>query len=65
VRLHLLVDGKDGRLSAERIKQAVPEWEEAGIWFCGPAGFGLALRKDLLASGLSPDAFHQELFQLR
>ena len=65
VRLHLLVDRKDGRLSAERIKQAVPEWEEAGIWFCGPAGFGGALRKDLLASGLSPDAFHQELFQLR
>ena len=65
VRLHLLVDRKDGMLSAERIKQAVPEWEEAGIWFCGPAGFGRALRKDFLASGLDPAAFHQELFHLR
>ena len=65
VRLHLLVDGKDGKLSAERIKKAVPEWEEAGIWFCGPAGFGNALRKDFLASGLAPVSFHQELFHLR
>lgn len=65
VCLHLLVDDKDGRLNGERIRAAVPEWQSASIWFCGPAGFGQSLRKDFLAHGLLPDRFHQELFQMR
>jgi predicted ferric reductase len=65
VRLHLLVDAVDGRLSAERICAAVPDWRSADVWFCGPAGFGHALRRDLLAKGLNGADFHQELFNLR
>lgn len=65
VRLHLLVDGKEGRLNGERIRAAVPEWQSASIWFCGPPGFGRALRDDFLAHGLPPEHFHQELFQMR
>ncbi|MBS0309082.1 MAG: ferric reductase-like transmembrane domain-containing protein [Proteobacteria bacterium] len=65
VRLHLLVDGKDGRLNGERIRAAVPEWQSASIWFCGPPGFGQALRKDFLAHDLPTGRFHQELFQMR
>ena len=65
VRLHVLVATKDGRLNAERICQAVPEWQSADLWFCGPAGFGQALREDFTAKGLSPDDFHQELFDMR
>ncbi|MDD2699831.1 MAG: ferric reductase-like transmembrane domain-containing protein [Sideroxydans sp.] len=65
VRLHLLVDNKDGRLNGERIRAAVPEWRSASIWFCGPPGFGQTLRKDFLAHGLPPEHFHQELFQMR
>lgn len=65
VRLHLLVDSKDGRLNGERIRAAVPEWQSASIWFCGPPGFGQALREDFLAHGLPPERFHQELFQMR
>ena len=65
VRLHLLVDGKDGRLNGERIRAAVPEWRSASIRFCGPPGFGQALREDFLAHGLPPGHFHQELFQMR
>lgn len=65
VRLHLLVDGKDGRLNGERIRAAVPEWQSASIWFCGPPGFGQALREDFRAHGLPPGHFHQELFQMR
>lgn len=65
VRLHLLVDGKDGRLNGERIRAAVPEWQSASIWFCGPPGFGQALRDDFRAHGLPPGHFHQELFQMR
>ena len=65
VQLHLLVDAKDGLLSGERLRSAVPDWREASIWFCGPVGLGRALRQDLKAHGLNPRNFHQELFQMR
>ena len=65
VRLHVLVDGRDGLLSGERLRAAVPGWREASVWFCGPATFGQALRADLLAQGLPAAAFHQELFEMR
>lgn len=64
-RLHVMVDAVDGRLDAERLCAAVPEWRTADVWFCGPAGFGQALRHDLLARGLPRQDFHQELFNLR
>jgi predicted ferric reductase len=66
IRLHVLIDARDGRLSGERIRTAVPEWRDASIWFCGPAGFGAALRRDFSAQGLPvEDRFHQELFAMR
>ena len=65
VQLHLLVSGKDGRLSAQRVRHLVPEWESASVWFCGPPAFGQALRKDFVAHGLPAGRFHQELFQMR
>jgi predicted ferric reductase len=64
-RLHVLVAAKDGRLDVARICEAVPQWAQADIWFCGPAGFGQALREGFTAKGLSPDDFHQELFDMR
>ncbi len=65
VRLHVLVDARDGRLSADGIRAAVPQWPNASLWFCGPPAFGRALRKDFLRNGLPAPDFHQELFQLR
>lgn len=65
VRLHVLVDSQDGHLNGERIRAAVPNWQSASIWFCGPPGFGQALREDFLAQGFPPERFHQELFQMR
>jgi predicted ferric reductase len=65
VRLHLLVNKKDGRLDAQRIRAAVPEWASASIWFCGPGPFGQALRQDFMEAGLDGRDFHQELFQMR
>lgn len=65
VALHLLVDAKDGRLNGQRIREAVPQWRTASIWFCGPAGFGQALRDDFCAHGLPANRFHQELFEMR
>lgn len=64
-RLHVLVDGCDGALDGERLRRNVPDWKEASVWFCGPAAYGDALRRDLVAHGLPATAFHQELFEMR
>ena len=65
VTFHILVDDKDGFLTAERLRKMVPHWKSASVWFCGPAGFGQALQRDLKAHGLEADDFHQELFSMR
>ncbi|MEM5494075.1 ferric reductase-like transmembrane domain-containing protein [Hoeflea sp. AS16] len=66
VRLHVLIDAKHGRLTGDRIRADVPDWRDASIWFCGPVGFGDALRADFAAHGLDVNTrFHQELFSMR
>jgi len=66
VTLHILVDARDGFLTGERLRAVVPDWREASIWFCGPAGFGKALKRDLAAHGFPVEKqFHQELFEMR
>jgi predicted ferric reductase len=66
VHLHLLVDRRDGFLSGEKIRAAVPAWRDASLWFCGPVALGAMLRGDLSNAGMDVDArFHQELFALR
>jgi len=66
VRLHVLIDDRDGHLSGERIRADVPGWRDAGLWFCGPSGFGKALRADFAAQGMDVEnRFHQELFEMR
>lgn len=63
--LHVLVDGRDGRLDGKRIRAAVSDWAEASVWFCGPPAFGRTLGADLRAQGLPADRFHQERFEMR
>lgn len=65
VQLHVLVDSKHGRLNGERIRESIPDWAHASVWFCGPPAFGEAVRNDLVAHGLDRGDFHQELFQMR
>jgi len=66
VRLHVLHDARDGRLTGDRVRAAVSDWREASLWFCGPAGFGSTLRRDFAAHGLPvADRFHQEIFTMR
>ncbi|VDS08610.1 Flavohemoprotein [Paracoccus haematequi] len=65
VRLHVLVDARDGLLTGERLRAMAPGWRDASVWFCGPAGFGRALREDLRRHGLPAGRFHQEVFNLR
>lgn len=66
VRLDVLISPRDGHLTGARIREVVPDWRNASIWFCGPAGFGAALRKDFAAHGFPvEERFHQELFDMR
>ena len=65
VALHVLVSPRDGRLDAAGIAAAVPDWQAADFWFCGPAAFGESLREAFCARGLAADGFHQELFEMR
>ena len=66
VRLHVSYDARDGLLTGDRIRAAVPGWREASIWFCGPSGFGSALRADFARHGLNlAKRFHQEFFAVR
>lgn len=45
-------------LTAERLTEAVPGFADAEFWFCGPKGFGDALRKGLTARDLPRESFH-------
>lgn len=66
VRLHILIDSRDGRLDGARIRTMVPDWKEASLWFCGPVSFGDALRRDFAAQDFPiVERFHQELFAMR
>jgi len=66
VRLHVLISARDVYLTGARIRESVPQWREASIWFCGPAGFGAALKQDFAAQGFPAEQrFHQELFAMR
>jgi predicted ferric reductase len=65
VKLHLIVDKNAKRLDADTIRAAVPDWQSASFWFCGPPVFGQSLRKNFIAHGLPAKHFHQELFEMR
>src|SRR3546814_16123056 len=66
VRLHIMVDARDGLPTGERLRSAVPEWRHAGIWFCGPAGFGQGRQRDLAGHGVpGVTQFHQALVSMR
>ncbi len=66
VRLHVMVDAQDGRLTGAHLRSGVDGWATKSIWFCGPPDFGAALRKDLADHGFPVGRrFHQELFAMR
>ena len=65
VNLHVMIDRRDGFLTGEKLRQTVPDWRSASIWFCGRAGFGTASSRSLSTHGLVRNAVHQELFGMR
>ncbi len=65
VKLHVLLEFRDGLLDADNLVRNVPGWQTSDYWFCGPRQFGNDLRQALLAKGIRGDDFHQELFEMR
>ncbi|WP_029076009.1 ferredoxin reductase family protein [Kaistia adipata] len=65
VRLHLIVTPRDPHLTGDTIREQVEGWRESSYWFCGPEGFGASLKADLVATGIAPRDFHQEVFAMR
>lgn len=65
VRLHVIIDGRDDRLTGAGLRDMATSWKTASVWFCGPARFGEALKADMVAHGLPQADFHQELFNMR
>src|SRR3546814_18163476 len=52
VRLHLMVDARDGLLTGARLRSALHEWRTAGIWLCRAAGVAHALQRDVPRTGV-------------
>jgi predicted ferric reductase len=65
VKLHIMINLKDGYLTGEKLRAKIPDWKEADVWFCGPTLFGKTMRADLILNGLDDRRFHQELFEMR
>ncbi len=65
ITLHIFHDATDGFLTGEKLRNLVPYWKRASVWFCGPSGFARVIKKDLKANGFKNKYFHQELFQMR
>lgn len=65
ITLHLFTEPDKGRITGEKIRSAIEDWQSASVWFCGPSGLGNAVRKDFIKNGFSSKDFHQELFEMR
>jgi predicted ferric reductase len=65
IAFHLVDGSHDDRLTFEKLATLVPDWKQADVWFCGPSGFGDAMRGKMIAQGLPASRFHQELFEMR
>ena len=61
----MMIEQRDGRLTLDRLEELVPEWQEAYVLFCGPAGFARAMYDAMVARGFPPARFHRELFDMR
>ncbi|MBK7464360.1 MAG: ferric reductase-like transmembrane domain-containing protein [Betaproteobacteria bacterium] len=63
IKLHCRQTDQDGPLSAQEVKACLQP--TSSVWFCGPAAWGTALGKSLIAHGLPESAFHREAFEFR
>ncbi len=64
--IDVVISGRDGRLTAHRLKDRSPfPIKDTDMFYCGPSGLRAAMERDLAAMGQSPRSVHTELFELR
>ena len=63
VTLHIHHSDVTGKVAADALLASAGP--QASVWFCGPQGFGQALRDTMQRLGRGQGRFHQELFQMR
>jgi predicted ferric reductase len=62
---YVIGDHHEGeRLSADRLRELVPEIAEGDVYLCGPPGMMRATQASLRAAGVPPRQIHQERFAL-
>ncbi len=63
VTLHIHHSDVTGKVASDALLASAGP--QASVWFCGPQGFGQALRNAMQRLGRGQGRFHQELFQMR
>src|SRR5690554_3304862 len=53
------------RLLAEEISDAVPGWQNASLWYCGPVGLANTLFNQFRKWGMPARRMHREFFDMR
>lgn len=65
VNLVIRCSRTEGRLTPEEIRDAVPDWQGASLWFCGPVGMARTLFNEFRRWGLPARRMHREFFEMR
>ncbi|WP_022962858.1 ferredoxin reductase family protein [Halopseudomonas pelagia] len=55
----------EGRLTAQDIRDAVPDWQQASLWCCGPVALAKALFAQFRKWGVPGRRLHREFFDMR
>ena len=55
----------EGRLTPQDIRDAVPDWQQASLWFCSPVALAKALFGQFRKWGVPARRMHRELFDMR
>ncbi|OLQ84935.1 ferredoxin reductase family protein [Vibrio panuliri] len=65
VRFHLIDNRTMHFLTIDKIKSQIGSLDNVSVWFCGPTGFGQALKQQLKQHRFNLNHFHHELFNFR
>lgn len=65
VRFHYIDTSKDGRLSFDKIKDAIKDITNVTLWYCGPEKFGEEIQESAKNNGISSKQIHYDSFDMR
>lgn len=65
VNLVIRCSKTDGRLTPRDIRDAVPGWQQASLWFCGPVALANTLFSQFQKWGVPNRRLHREFFDMR